>query len=404
MARILVLTSRWPFPTYSGDMVRVLNICRELSQHHDLTLLALRDGPADPLPETFKSVFRSVHTVHLPRWRSRINALVALITRKPLQVAYYKSDEYGRIARKLIAESDLILCHLIRTAEYAAQARIPAVLEMTDAISLNYERVGNVSGRRNLLKSVYAIERSRVLNYELECLRRFDLTSMVSAVDRDYLLSKSADDVARKVIVTTNGADVERYRLSSDLRGNSVLFLGKMSTVPNIDACEFFASECLPRIRAQLPAFEFRIVGPISSATASRLQRFPGVVICGAVKELGDVVADCFCGIAPMRLGAGVQNKILDYMAMGIPCITTSVGYEGLSAVHDREIVVADSADDWTKTVLNLYADRSGAAAIGQAGKAYVRRCHTWSACLTPLVAAIDQLSTGTDHGALSGS
>lgn len=394
MARILVLTSRWPFPTYSGDMVRILNICRELSQHHDITLLALRDGPIDALPETFKRVFRSVHTVHLPRWRSLLNALTALFTRRPLQVAYYKSVAFGQVARKLIAESDLILCHLIRTTEYAAHARIPAVLEMTDAISLNYERVGNVSGRRNLLKSVYAIERSRVLNYELECLRKFDLTSMVSAVDRDYLLSKSADDFASKVIVTTNGADVERYQVSSDLRGNSVLFLGKMSTVPNIDACEYFASECLPQIRAQRPSIEFRIVGPISPATASRLQRYPGVVICGAIKELGDVVADCFCGIAPMRLGAGVQNKILDYMAMGIPSITTSVGHEGLSAVHDREIVVADSGDDWVKTVLDLYADRSRAAAIGQAGKAYVRRCHTWSACLTPLVSAIDQLST----------
>ena len=404
MARILVLTSRWPFPTYSGDMVRILNICCELSQHHEITLLAMRDGPIDPLPATFKRVFRNVHIVHLPRWRSRINALAALITRRPLQVAYYKSDEYGLIARKLIAESDLILCHLIRTAEYAAEARIPAVLEMTDAISLNYERVGNVSGRRNLLKSVYAIERSRVLNYELECLHRFDLTSMVSAVDRDYLLSKSADDIPRKVIVTTNGADVERYRVSSDLRGNSVLFLGKMSTVPNIDACEYFASECLPQIRAQLPAIEFRIVGPISSATASRLQRFPGVVICGAIKDLGPYVADCFCGIAPMRLGAGVQNKILDYMAMGIPCITTPVGHEGLGAVHGREIVVADGVDAWIKTVLDLYADRSGAAAIGQAGRAYVRRCHTWSACLTPMVSAIDQLSTGAGHSGLSSS
>jgi len=398
MARILVLTSRWPFPTYSGDMVRILNICRELSRHHDVTLLALRDGPVDPLPDAFKSVFRSVHIVHLPRWRSWMNALTALITRSPLQVAYYKSDEFGLAARRLIAESDLVLCHLIRTAEYAAEARIPAVLEMTDAISLNYERVGNVSGRRNLLKSVYAIERSRVLNHELECLRRFDLTSMVSAVDRDYLLGKSADDIARKMIVTTNGADVERYQVSSDLRGNSLLFLGKMSTVPNIDACEYFAGECLPQIRAQLPALEFRIVGPITSATASRLQRYPGVVICGAVKELGQVVADCFCGIAPMRLGAGVQNKILDYMAMGLPCVTTAVGYEGLSAAQGREIVVAESRDDWIKSIVDLYADRSAAAAIGQAGRAYVRRSHTWSACLAPLVSAIDELSKGATH------
>jgi glycosyltransferase involved in cell wall biosynthesis len=377
-------------------MVRILNICRELSEHHDITMLALRDGPIDPLPAAFKSVFRSVHVVHLPRWRSWMNALMALITRKPLQVAYYQSDEYGRVARELIGQSDLVLCHLIRTAEYVAGAQIPAVLEMTDAISLNYERVANVRGRRNLMKRVYAVERSRVLNYELQCLQNFALASVVSPVDRDYLVGKSAVDIARKMIVATNGADVERYRVSSNLRGNSVLFLGKMSTVPNIDACEYFARECLPQIRAQRPEIEFRIVGPISPATASRLQRFPGVVICGAVKELGDVVADCFCGIAPMRLGAGVQNKILDYMAMGIPCVTTVVGHEGLGAVHGREIVVADSRDDLIKSVLDLCTDRAAAAAIGQAGRAYVRRCHTWSACLTPLVSAIDQLTTGT--------
>jgi glycosyltransferase involved in cell wall biosynthesis len=393
MARILVLTSRWPFPTYSGDMVRILNICRELSKHHEISLLALRDAQMDPVPAAYRHVFRSVQTVYLPRWRSWLNALTALITRKPLQVAYYQSRGYGEIARRLIAESDLVLCHLIRTTEYARGAGIPAVLEMTDAISLNYERVGTVSGRRNLLRSIYSIERGRVLNYELECLRRFDLTSMISAVDRDYLLGKSAAVVARRMVVTTNGADVERYQVSSSLQGNGVLFLGKMSTVPNIDACEYFAAECLPKIRARRPGIEFRIVGPITPATASRLQRFPGVVIHGAVKDLGPVVADCFCGIAPMRLGAGVQNKILDYMAMGIPCITSAVGYEGLSAVPGQEIVVADDADRWAKAVLDLNADRSSAAAIGAAGRAYVRRSHTWSACLAPLVSAIEQLT-----------
>jgi glycosyltransferase involved in cell wall biosynthesis len=395
MARILVLTSRWPFPSYGGDTVRILNICRELSKHHDITMLGLSDGPFDPVPAAFKSVFRSAHAVRLPRWRSWLNALLALITRAPLQVAYCKSDEFGRRARQHIAESDLILCHLIRTAEYAAGARIPAILEMTDAISLNYERVSNASGRRDLMKSIYSIERTRVLRYELECLQKFALTSLVSAVDRDYLAGKSADEVARKMIVATNGADVERFRVSSNLQGNSLLFLGKMSTVPNIDACEYFARECLPQIRAQRPEIEFWIVGPISPATAARLQRFPGVVICGAVEDLGQVAADCFCGVAPMRLGAGVQNKILDYMAMGIPCVTTTVGHEGLDAVHGREIVVADSAEHLSKAVLDLYADRSAAAAIGEAGRDYVRRCHTWSACLAPLVSAIDQLSTG---------
>jgi glycosyltransferase involved in cell wall biosynthesis len=103
-----------------------------------------------------------------------------------------------------------------------------------------------------------------------------------------------------------------------------------------------------------------------------------------------------------MRLGAGVQNKILDYMAMGIPCVTTSVGYEGLAAIQGREIVVADGANEWIESVLDLHANRPGAAAIGQAGRAYVRRCHTWSACLTPLVSAIDQLSTAAGPGGSS--
>jgi glycosyltransferase involved in cell wall biosynthesis len=401
MAKILVLTSRWPFPSYGGDTVRILNICRELSQRHDITMLSPNDGAFDPVPAAFKNVFRSVHVVQLPRWRSWMNALFALITRTPLQVAYFKSDEYGRIARQLISESDLILCHLIRTAQFAAGARIPAVLEMTDAISLNYERVIAVGGGRSLMKSVYAIERTRVLNYELECLRKFAVTSLVSAVDRDYLAGKSADDVARRMIVATNGAEGERFRVSSNLQGNSVLFLGKMSTVPNIDACEYFASECLALIRARRPAIEFQIVGPISPAVAARLQRFPGVVVRGAVEDLSEVAANCFCGIAPMRLGAGVQNKILDYMAMGIPCVTTTVGHEGLGAANGREIVVADGADEMSKAVLKLYEDRSAAATIGEAGRGYVRRYHTWSACLTPLVSAVDQLLTGAHRGGL---
>jgi glycosyltransferase involved in cell wall biosynthesis len=401
MARILVLTSRWPWPAHSGDRVRILEICRALSQRHEVTLLSCTESGRRERPDE-ERMFAAVHSVVIPRWRSFLNCLLALPTRKPLQLAYYQSREYAELCEQLIGKADLVVAHLIRTAQYVPSgAKCGRVLEMTDAMSLSLERAASTPTRfGKLLQFVYGIELERVRRYEKACLAVFDSTSLVSEVDRQYLADASPPDAGKLLVATL--AVPQRNEVRVRVTAREILFVGKVGTLPNLDACDFFITECLPKIRARRPDVIFRIVGPVEPEVANRLvEGRSGVVVTGAVTDLKPYIETAFCGVAPMRKGAGIQTKILDYMSYGLPCVTTPVGYEGLQARVGEEVLVAKDADAIAASVLRLLEQPDLARCIGSAGREYLGRLHSWNVSLAPLIDAVDRLSSD-DHARAS--
>jgi glycosyltransferase involved in cell wall biosynthesis len=399
MARVLVLTSRWPWPAHGGDKVRILEICRALSQRHELTLLACAESRQVERADE-EHMFAAVHRVVIPRWRSLFNSLLALPTRKPLQLAYYYSREYAALCEQLIGKADVVLAHLIRTAQYVPSgAKCGRVLEMTDAMSLSLERAASTRTRfGRLLQFVYGIELERVRRYEKACLAAFDSTSVVSAVDRQYLAVASPPDAGKLLVATL--AVPQRDEIQANATAKEILFIGKVGTLPNLDACDFFISECLPKIRARHPEVTFRIVGPVEPEVARQLaEGHSGVIVTGAVPDLKPYIAAAFCGVAPMRKGAGIQTKILDYMSYGLPCVTTPVGYEGLRANVGEEVLVAQDADAIAASVLQLLEQRELARSIGLRGREYLGRYHSWNVCLAPLIDAVDRLSSADRAG-----
>jgi glycosyltransferase involved in cell wall biosynthesis len=393
MARILVLTSRWPWPAHSGDRVRILEICRALSQRHELTLLSCTESNRVERSDQ-ERMFAAVHRVVIPRWRSLLNCLLALPTGRPLQLAYYSSREYAAVCEQLIGKADVVVAHLIRTAQYVPRgAKCGRVLEMTDAMSLSLERAAATPTRfGKLLQFVYGIELERVRRYEKACLAAFHSTSLVSEVDRQYLAAASPPDADKLLVATLAVPQRTEIRVSATAR--EILFVGKVGTLPNLDACDFFISECLPKIRAQRSDLVFRIVGPVEPEVARRLgEGRSDVIVTGAVPDLKPYIETAFCGVAPMRKGAGIQTKILDYMSYGLPCVTTPVGYEGLRAKVGEEVLVAKDADAIAASVLRLLEQPDLARAIGSSGREYLAHYHSWNVSLAPLIDTVERLS-----------
>ena len=393
MARILVLTSRWPWPTHGGDRVRILEICRALSQRHEVTLLSCTESRVVERSDEERR-FAAVYRVVIPRWRSLLNCMLALPTRTPLQLAYYASEEYAALCDRLIRDADVVVAHLIRTAQYVPpNATSGRVLEMTDAISLSLERAASTPTRfGKLMQLVYRIELGRVRRYEKTCLTTFDSVSLVSEIDKQHLAAASPREASKLVVATL--AVPQREAIQVDESAHEILFIGKVGTLPNVDACDFFISECLPKIRARRPDVTFRIVGPVEPELAKRLvEGRSGVIVTGAVPDLAPHAARAFCGIAPMRKGAGIQNKILDYMSYGLPCVTTSIGYEGLRAEVGEEVLVANGADAIAAAVLSLLEQPEQRRRIGTRGREYAARFHSSSMSLGPLVEVVDRLA-----------
>lgn len=391
MKKILVVCPRFPYPVVGGDKLRIYQICRELAVAHRLTLISFCESKEEmdmPIPED--GVFGEVHRVFLPKWRSYLNTALALLTGKPLQIAYYASPEMQKMVDELLPSHDAVLAHLVRVAPYVEHARQFKILEMTDAISLNYERVRSKAAGWNLKSIIYGVELGRLRNYEKQIVSKFDKTILVSGVDRTHLVSRLAEQDVSKVIVCSNGVDVKALPYHFDPDGQTIVFIGNMVTLQNLDAAEFFAREVMPLILNECHRAVFKIVGKINRADADRLGKYPGVMVTGAVAHIPDAVAGGTVGVCPMRLGAGVQNKILEYMSLGIPAVVSSMGFEGLEATSGQDLLVVDDVRDLAEQVIKILQNPKEWESMSLAGRRYVENYHSWHGKLSPLLAMLE--------------
>ncbi|MBU9262816.1 glycosyltransferase family 4 protein [Burkholderia multivorans] len=401
--KLLVLTPRFPYPVIGGDKLRIYHLCRTLSRHYSLTLLSLCESEEEMRAELpSDGVFDRVERVFLSRARSYLNTLLALPTRTPLQVAYYRSSAFAAAVSRLLPSHDGVLVHLLRCAEYVRKSDKPRVLEMTDAISLNYSRVKQLRKARGIKSRVFAIEAKRLLDYERTIVDDFDLSVLVSKTDRDYLFH---GEPSKRVMVCSNGVDLSGLPYTARTMASRLLiFIGDMRTVQNQDMCHFFAEAVLPLLRKR-GDYRFRIVGSIAPALAERFRAYDGVEVTGRVASVAQAALDGAIGVCPMRIGAGVQNKILEYMALGLPVVTTSLGHEGLGAKREQDVLIADTPEEFVERIEWLVAHASEAHEIARRARRFVEREHSWSEMIRPLVERIDGLirvdaarSSGTDE------
>lgn len=333
-------------------------------------------------------VFDRVERILLPPKRSYLNAFLALFGSLPLQVAYYRSAKFAHAVDHLMQEHDGILSHLIRCAEYVKHTSKPKILEMTDAISLNYERVRKLKGSGGFKGFVYRYESTRLLAYEKQIIDVFDLSILVSETDKNYLVGSYHDHV----LVCSNGVALEHLSFKERVDSQPVIvYIGNMTSLQNMDACLYFARDVMPRINGLLDA-KFRVVGRITDGDAAKLRSIPNVEVTGIVDDIGAAVADARMAVCPVRLAAGVQNKVLEYMALGLPVVTSSMGLEGFSAEPERDLLVADSQEEYVNAINRIWHDPILRSQFAVNGRAYVDAQHKWRSRLSPLVERVTAL------------
>jgi glycosyltransferase involved in cell wall biosynthesis len=335
------------------------------------------------------SVFDRIERVFLPKWLSFLNCLLALPGQLPLQVAYYRHSGFRSRAEELMAEHDAVFAHLIRVGDVIKSRPGIKFLEMTDAISLNYNRI-HQSGhsKRDLRACIYALEAKRLRSYEQSIIEYFDHSFLVSDIDRQYLFSDCLDKLER-VSVFSNGVALDRFPYQFDPNGWDMIFIGNMYSLQNFDAAMYMASEILPLIRLTYPDVRLRLIGRIKPEQASKLNLIDGVDVTGEVSSVSDAARGGGVGVCSLRLGAGVQNKVLEYMALGLPVVSTTIGLEGFNARDGKEIIVANDPVDFANEVIRLLRDRFFAADVAKAARIYVESHHSWEAMLAPMLSVI---------------
>lgn len=392
MKKLLILTTRYPYPVIGGDRLRIYQICKALSHQFQLTLLSLCERKSElEMPFPGDAVFHSIERVFMPRWRSWLNCVAALPTETPLQVAYYRNAEFFKLAATLHCQHDATLVHLIRASDAVRNLPGAKFLEMTDAISLNYERIRKTKYAKNDWRShVFSLESRRLRGYEEEVVDQFDHSFLVSEIDRQFLFGNQNSRLNR-VSVCSNGVDLSGLPYQFSETGRDIVFIGNMYSLQNLDAANFMATDVMPRIRANRSDIFLRLIGRVRDEDAVRLRQIDGVIVTGEVADVAVEARDAGVGICPLRLGAGVQNKVLEYMALGLPTVSTSLGLEGFKARDGHHLLVADDAAGLADAVLRLLDNRDEAKAIAEAARKYVQLNHSWESQLAPLVNKINE-------------
>lgn len=390
--RILIITPRFPYPVIGGDRLRIYEICRELSKTYSLTLASLcetREEMSYLIPDD--NVFSNIHRVYLPKWNSYLNCMAAIPIQKPLQVAYYNSRKFDQLVKKLAQNHDLVLPHLVRMADYAKDLPNKKVLEMTDAISMNYQRFIDNRNSAGVKGLIYKLEYKRLHCYEKEVAKKFNCNVLVSKFDKEFLFKRDSLEY-QKTLVCSNGVDLSKLPFDFKPERKELVFIGNMFSVQNFDAAYWFASEVVPLLQ-KYGDYKFKVIGRIRDDAKRKLMMFDNVIVTGAVDNVVEHSRGALAGVCSVRLAAGVQNKILEYMALGLPTITSTTGLEGLGAIPNRDILVADTPEEYIEYIIKLNDDYIYSKSLAESALNYVTEHHSWSGMLKPLVEKINQLS-----------
>lgn len=372
--RIFFVLPRVPYPTEKGDKLRAFHQIKQLSKNHEIVICALNDAVLhnDAIP-VLKKYAVAVHVIPVSRFTIICSLVNALFTGKPLQVGYFYNKTAQRQVDALIREykPDYIFCQLIRVAEYVKDQPIPKILDYQDIFSKGVER--RMTTASFFMKPFLRLEYRRLLKYEHDIFEKFTNRIIISRPDRDLIPHPDRE----KIVVVANGVDTEFFHPLERPREYDLVFTGNMGYPPNINAAEFLVNRILPIITKQKPDVRLLIAGANPNMRVLVLKS-PQVEVSGWVPDMRECYAGARIFIAPMQLGTGLQNKLLEAMAMKVPCITSPLANQALQATPGEEILIADKPADYAGTILSLLNDPVLSRRIGENGYQFVMRNYSW--------------------------
>ncbi len=381
--RILFLVSRIPWPLEKGDKLRAYNQLRILSQHHAVALCALHDEPAHPEAlEKLSPFCESIEFVQLSKTTIAFNLFKALMSGKPFQVGYFYNYYSKVIVEKMIGEfkPDHIYCQLLRTAEYVKDVRdIPKTIDYQDAFAKGLER--RIKGEPFYMKWLLEMENKRLSKYELETFDWFEHKAIISEQDRQFIHHPKREDIE----IVPNGVDFDFFSPLEREKKYDLVFTGNMAYPPNIASVEYLVQSIMPIVWKKRPETTVLISGASPHTKVLQLQS-DKVKVTGWVDDIRDSYASSKVFIAPMQISIGLQNKLLEAMAMRLPCITSEMANNALKAEKDKSILIGDTPEEYSQHIIQLLGNQEKATVLAQEGHNFVRQSYSWEAMTQPLL------------------
>lgn len=392
MEGLLFLAHRIPYPPDKGDKIRSFHLLRHLAARYDVHLGAFVDDPADwQYRDALAPYCKSIKLVSLHPRRARLASLTGLISGEALTLPYYRSRALKSWAAGLAATGTVTrgLAFSSAMAQFMPSGLSRRILDMVDVDSDKWTQYAPT--RRFPLGWLYAREGRKLAKWEAKAAQDFDATLLVSR-DEAALLQRRVPAARDRIGTFENGVDADYFSparaypnpFAPGVQG--VVFTGAMDYWPNIDAVTWFAERVFPAVRDAVPAAQFTIVGSRPAEAVQALVGHPGVVVTGRVPDVRPYLAHAACVVAPLRIARGVQNKVLEAMAMARPVVASTQAAEGIRAEAGRDYLLARDAAGFAAAVI--------AALRAPSPRAAARECilahYDWARNLAAVDALLD--------------
>jgi sugar transferase (PEP-CTERM/EpsH1 system associated) len=390
MANVLFLVHRLPYPPNKGDKVRSYHLLKHLAAKHRVFLGTFVDDPEDEAHvETVRGLCTSLHASRLHPKRARLMSLGGLATGKALTLEYYRDAALAAWVQQLrqTERIDAVVVFSSSMGQYAEGLSAPMLMDLVDVDSAKW--TGYADAHRWPMSWLYRREGLELLRYERQVAALSQRVFLCTEKEAD-LFRGLAPESAGLVAAMGNGVDCDYFAPEparpSPFKADElpIVFTGAMDYWPNIDAVQWFAQDMLPALRQRWPAARFHIVGR-SPTPAVRALAGEHVNVTGTVADVRPYLQHAAAVVAPLRLARGIQNKILEAMAMQQPVVAAQVCVEAIDATPGEDLLAAHDTADYLQALNTLLADAESARRIGMSARRCVLQAYAWDARLAAL-------------------
>ena len=373
--KIFVLLPRIPYPLEKGDKLRAYNQIKQLAKNNEIVLCALSDKKVDEQKafHALQPFCSSINFIKFSKLQILLGLIRAFFKGWPMQCGYFYNRKAAKRVDALIEKHhpDMLYGQLVRVAEYIRHKNLPKAIDYQDVFSYGMKRRRDIASF--ITRPVFNMEYQRLCRYEAKVFDEFDIKTIISRPDRDLIPHPKKDEI----LIIPNGVDHEFFKPRQAEKKYDVVFTGNMSYAPNVNAVDYLANEILPLVWQHVPEAKMYIAGatPDPKVKKTACDR---IVVSGWLDDIRDAYAQSRVFIAPMRIGTGLQNKLLEAMSMGLPAITTPLANASLGATPDEEILVGNNAEELALHIVTLLTDKEKSTQIAQSGYSFTNRVYDW--------------------------
>ncbi len=372
---IIYFTSRFPYPINKGDKLRSYYQIKELSKSHEIHLISLSEKSISEKNILALNKYCKSITIYKMIFFKRIfNLFKTLFNNKPFQVNYFYHYSIQKKLNNKIAEinPNYIFCQLVRTAMYVKNNHTNAkVLDYMDSLSKGMERRIKISNI--FMKPFVIMEFQRLKRFENLAFEFFNKHIIISENDRKEIAHNKKDEIE----IIGNGIDTNYFQKIDTEIKYDIVFIGNLSYLPNIEAANFIAKEVLPKLLEKLPKIKILIAGSNPSKRVVKLAN-NNIEVQGWVEDIRKTYSSGKIFFAPMTIGSGLQNKLLEAMSSSIPCITSELSNKSLKAIEKKNILIGRSVNEYVNHIISLLNDEKIRKKIGESGRKYVIKNYNW--------------------------